>query len=83
MKKILLVLVLVIICSCQPGTTKRLPLNSGDIRITISDKQVIYEKLSGFDSFGTPNWILDKIESREEFDTKYPGLSKPGIDEKI
>ncbi len=70
MKKFVLVLFVLTISSCGNGVSKRIPLKNGDTRITITDEHVIHEKCSGFNSFGTPLWGLEYIESRDEYELK-------------
>lgn len=70
MKNIVLILFVLIVSSCIGGVSKRIPVNEGDVRITITDKHVIHEKCEGTNGFGVPTWTLEFIESRDEYERK-------------
>lgn len=58
------------VSSCIGGVSKRIPVNEGDVRITITNEHVIHEKCEGFNGFGDPIWALEFIESRDEYKRK-------------
>ena len=70
MRKFILILFVLIISSCTNGVSKKIPLKTGDTRITITDEHVIREKCSGFNGLGVPFWHLEYIESRDEYERK-------------
>ena len=70
MKKIVLILFVLIVSSCLGGVSKRIPVDEGDVRITITDEHVIHEKCEGTNGFGVPIWTLEFIESRDEYERK-------------
>lgn len=70
MKKVVLILFVLMVSSCIGGVSKRIPIDEGNVRITITNKHVIHEKCEGFNSLGDPIWTLEFIESREEYDRK-------------
>lgn len=70
MKKIILILFVLIVSSCLGGVSKRISIDEGDVRITITDKHVIHEKCEGANGFGKPIWTLELIESRNEYERK-------------
>ena len=70
MKKIILATMVLIMSSCIGGVSKRIPVDEGDTRITMTSTHVIHERCIGCDGFGTPQWELEYIESRGEYDQK-------------
>lgn len=70
MKKIVLILSVLMVSSCNAGVSQRIPIDDGDMRITITNEHVIHEKCVGADGFGVPMWTLDFIESRDEYECK-------------
>lgn len=70
MKKIILILSVLMVSSCIGGVSKRIPIDEGNVRITITNKHVIHEKCEGFNSLGDPIWTLEFIESRDEYEQK-------------
>lgn len=58
------------VSSCIGGVSQRIPVDEGDMRITITDEHVIHEKCKGADGFGVPLWTLEFIESRDEYERK-------------
>jgi hypothetical protein len=74
MKKIALILFVLMVSSCIGGVSKRIPIDEGDVRITITNKHVIHEKCDGFNGFGDPAWTLEFIETRDEYERKLANL---------
>ena len=74
MKKIVLILFVLMVSSCIGGVSKRIPIDEGDVRITITNKHVIHEKCDGINGFGTPMWTLEFIETRDEYERKLANL---------
>ncbi len=70
MKKIALILFVLMVSSCIGGVSERIPVDEGNIRITITDKHVIHEKCEGINGYGAPIWTLEFIESRDEYEQK-------------
>lgn len=70
MKKIVLILFVLMVSSCIEGVSKRIPVDEGDVRITITAEHVIHEKCEGATGVGCPIWALEFIESRDEYERK-------------
>lgn len=70
MKRIVLILFVLMVSSCIGGVSKRIPIDKGDVRITITNEHVIHEKCEDFNGFGVPIWTLEFIESRDEYERK-------------
>lgn len=70
MKKIALILFVLMVSSCDGGVSKRIPVDEGAMRITITDEHAIHEKCTGVNGFGIPFWTLEFIESRDEYERK-------------
>ena len=70
MKKIVLILFVLMVSSCYGGVSQRIPVDEGDMRITITDEHVIHEKCEGINGYGAPIWTLEFIESRDEYERK-------------
>ena len=70
MKKfIVLIIAALMLCSCIGGQSYRIPIKKGDVRYTVTDKQVVVEACTFVDEFGTPKWNLVRIEYRDDSDT--------------
>ena len=76
-KKFILILVAVlIICSCENGKNYILPISKGDLRYTVTSEQIIVEECYGCNGFGIPLWKLVRIEykndeNKEEIEYQY------------
>ena len=77
MKKFILILVAVlIICSCKSGKNYRLPISEGDLRYTVTSEYIIVEECYACIGFGIPHWKLVRIEykndeNKEEIECQY------------
>ena len=67
MKKFILILVAVlIICSCKSGKNYRLPISEGDLRYTVTSEYIIVEECYACNGFGIPHWKLVRIEYKND-----------------
>ena len=65
-KVIILVLGLIILSSCAPGTNFRVPIKEGDTRITETKEYIITEVCTGANGAGHPFWKKVSVKKKDQ-----------------
>ena len=65
-KVIIIVLGLIILSSCAPGTNFRIPIKEGDTRTTETKDYIMTEVCTGSSAAGIPHWEKVSIRKKDQ-----------------